>query len=233
MSGQRRARIVALLVASSAGEPLGRGIAAATRAVLGAAHVGLLLTSGGLTTPVDCDDEVGTILDEQQANLGKGPTLAAASSSTPIVATALAQTSTGRAPWPLFSGVAAELGIGSAVALPLRAGAAQLGVLTAYRSTPTPPDDEQFADGLVLADLVTDLLVGELAGTGSDELRAAIDAGFATQSVVHQAAGMLSEQLGITVIEALVRLRAHATTCGLSLTAVGRSIVSGELELER
>jgi hypothetical protein len=232
MTGNRRARIMALLDAAPAASPLPVRIAAATREVLDAEHVGLLLASSGVPLPLDCGDEVGMLLDEQQVSLGDGPSVIARTSATPEAATDLGSPSGARR-WPLFAPVAADRGVGSTVAMPLRAGAARLGVLTAYRSSPAGPDDEQFADALVLSALVTDLLVGEQAGAAAGDLATAVASGLETQSVVHQAAGMLSEQLGISIIEALVRLRAHATAHGLPLTAVGRRIVSGELDLER
>jgi len=232
MTGDRRARVLALLGAAPTATPLPVRIAAVTRTVLDAEYVGLILASTGVLLPLDCGDEIGLLLDEQQVSLGDGPSVIARTSDAPEVATGLG-TPSGSRRWPLFAPVAVERGVGSTVALPLRAGAARLGVLTAYRVSPAGPDDEQFADALVLSTLVTDLLVGEQAGAAAGDLATAVASGLETQSVVHQAAGMLSEQLGISIIEALVRLRAHAATHGLPLTAVGRRIVSGELDLER
>lgn len=232
MTGDRRARIIALLEVVPATVALPARIAAATRSVLDAEHVGLVLASDGVLIPLDLGDQPGMVLDEQQVSLGDGPLLAALEAAAPTVATDLLSPRTQHR-WPLFAPLAAELGIGSVIAVPLRAGAARLGVLSAYRTSPAGPSDDQFADALVLGALATDLLVIEQAGAGPDELAAVIASGVEAQSVVHQAAGMLSERLGISIVEALVRLRAHATAQGLPLTAVGRRIVTGELDLER
>jgi hypothetical protein len=52
------------------------------------------------------------------------------------------------------------------------------------------------------------------------------------QLVVHQAAGMVSVQLGISVAEALVRLRAHAFRHDRLLGDVANEVVARRLRLE-
>jgi hypothetical protein len=49
--------------------------------------------------------------------------------------------------------------------------------------------------------------------------------------VVHQAAGMVSVQLGIGVTEALVRLRGHAFLTDRSIDDVSRDVVDRRLRL--
>lgn len=232
MSTERWARVAALLAPTAEGVPLGVRLAGATRTLLDASHVGLLIVSDGILTPIDGGDETGALLDEQQFGLGDGPTLQAANASIPVLASDLLRAGT-PARWPLFGPVAAGFGVGSVIALPLGSGAARLGVLTAYRPSPAEPDGDQLTDAIVLATLATDLLLAAQAGAPDEGLADVVARGLATQSVIHQAAGMLSEQLGVNIIEALVRLRAHATAVGLPLATVGRSIVSGELVLER
>lgn len=230
VAGERQDRIVRLLapnVASTSSR-----IASATRVVLEATHVGMFVATDEILTPLDCCDDVGALLDEQQFSLGDGPTLVAAGAVSPVLATELDHAH-GQSRWPLFAPLAAGLDVRSAVALPLRTGVSCLGVLTAYRPQGDCPDAEQYADALVLATLATDLLVAEQAGVGEGALPPIVAAGLRNQSVVHQAAGMLSEQLGVSIVEALVRLRYHAVATDLPLAVVGRSIVAGELVLER
>lgn len=232
MTGERLERLLALLVPTpGSGSPSTR-VAAATRVLFTARHVGLVLTSGGILTPLDVGDQPGALHDEQQFSLGDGPTLEATGASGPVIAVDLTHPR-GRRRWPLFAPVASGFGVASAVALPLRVGAARLGVLTAYRSQPNGPYDTQFADGIELATIATELLLSEQAGLGEDQLAGEFASGLQSQSVVHQAAGMVSEQLAISVIEALARLRAHAVATGQPLAALSRSIVAGEQALER
>ncbi|MGB0094384.1 MAG: ANTAR domain-containing protein [Solirubrobacteraceae bacterium] len=49
---------------------------------------------------------------------------------------------------------------------------------------------------------------------------------------VHQATGMISVQLGVSMDEAFVRLRAHAFAAGRSLKAVAGDVVARRLRLE-
>lgn len=52
-------------------------------------------------------------------------------------------------------------------------------------------------------------------------------------AVVHQAAGMVSAQLDITLADALVKLRAHAFSRERPLTDVATDIVARSLRLDR
>lgn len=232
MTPDRRMAIAHLLTATRSSVPLGIRLASATRSVLAAEFVGLTITSDGILTPVELADDTGLLLDEQQFNLGDGPTFAAAHATAPVVAADLDDPPDPGA-WPLFRPVATAVGVRSIVALPLAAGTARLGVLTAYRPLPGAPDAAQFADALVLAELTTELLLVEQAGAGEEAVTGSVAEGLERHAAVHQAAGMLSEQLNISIVEALVRLRAHAAAVGQPLHLVGRSILSGELKLER
>jgi AmiR/NasT family two-component response regulator len=48
---------------------------------------------------------------------------------------------------------------------------------------------------------------------------------------IDQATGMLTEQLGVSITDAFVRLRAYAYTCDLQLADVARDIVARRLRL--
>jgi hypothetical protein len=88
--------------------------------------------------------------------------------------------------------------------------------------------DNQHADALVMADVIarTILEFQDHAEPGAiaDELNADI------HTVVHQAAGMVSIQLDITVGDALARLRAHAFGVDTSITEVSHDVVSRRLD---
>ena len=49
---------------------------------------------------------------------------------------------------------------------------------------------------------------------------------------VHQASGMVSKQLEITITDALVRLRAHAYARGRPINDVARDVVRRQLRIE-
>jgi len=50
--------------------------------------------------------------------------------------------------------------------------------------------------------------------------------------VVHQASGMVSAQAGISVSDALVRLRAHAFATGALLVDVAKDVVARRLRFD-
>jgi hypothetical protein len=124
--------------------------------------------------------------------------------------------------WPVFASAAAEAGAGAVFALPLQIGAISPGVLDLYRGEPGALDGEALADALAFADTATLLLLGgptEGPEGGLGAYRAQID----------QATGMLTEQLGVGIEEAFVRLRAHAYARGRRLADLAADVVAGRL----
>jgi hypothetical protein len=95
-------------------------------------------------------------------------------------------------------------------------------VLGLYRDRPGPLSSFQLGDALVFADTATMLLLDAQDGPASlTSYRAEID----------QATGMLTEQLGVTITDAFVRLRAYAYANDIQLADVARDIVARRLRL--
>ena len=67
------------------------------------------------------------------------------------------------------------------------------------------------------------------AGAPPGELAAEFEAGSDFRFVVHQAAGMVSAQLAVTIAEALIRLRAYAFTNNCQLSEVSAEVVTRRL----
>jgi hypothetical protein len=135
--------------------------------------------------------------------------------------------------WPVFAPAACQAGAAAIFAFPLQVGAIRAGVMGLYREEPGSLSAFQLGDALVFADTATLLLLdaqgqapgdlGPQAGQPADLalLRAEID----------QATGMLTEQLGVGIADAFVRLRAYAYVNDLRLTDVARDIVARRLRL--
>jgi hypothetical protein len=87
-------------------------------------------------------------------------------------------------------------------------GGVRLGALNLYRDEPGPMTDDQYADSLVLAGLAGHAVLAMQAHASPGGLAAELEEGSNFRFVVYQASGMLAVQLGISVAEALVRLRA-------------------------
>ena len=105
-------------------------------------------------------------------------------------------------------------------AFPLRIGAIRLGAMEIYRVEPGPLVPGGIADALGLAEAVTALMLRVPLGAGAFVLRAA----------VHQATGMVAVQLGTTLAEALVRLRAYSFGIDRSINDVASDVVARRLD---
>ena len=76
-------------------------------------------------------------------------------------------------------------------------------------------------------------LLQQQAGASPVDLADAFSPGVDHQSQIQFAAGMVSEQLGVSIVEALVRLRARAYAQERSLNSVARSVINRELTFEK
>jgi hypothetical protein len=180
-------------------------------------------------------DELSELLAELQLTLGEGPSLDASVSGGPVLASDLAAAEwPGR--WPGFAPAARQAGAAAVFVLPLQMGAIRVGMLGLYRDRPGPLSTFQLGDALVLADTATLLLLdaqdqadGGTAGTGPGGQPADLAL---HRAEIDQATGMLTEQLGTTIADAFVRLRAYAYARDLRLLDVAHDIVSRRLRLQ-
>jgi hypothetical protein len=135
--------------------------------------------------------------------------------------------------WPAFSPLVIEAGGRAVFAFPLRLGAVRLGALDLYRDRSGRLTDDQHADALVLADVVTEAVLLMPSAAPAGLLAAALAEGADLHPVVHQATGMVAAQLGASVGEALVRLKAFAFGNGRALDDVSKDVLAGTLRFDR
>jgi hypothetical protein len=131
--------------------------------------------------------------------------------------------------WPAFSGQAIEGGARAVFGFPLQVGSVRLGALNLYRDEPGPLTDDQHADALVLAGVAAQSVLVLQASAQPGALAAELEAGADFHYTVHQASGMVSVQLGASIGQALIRLRAYAFSNGFPLTEVAESVLSRTL----
>ena len=180
-------------------------------------------------------DEVGRQLADLQLTLGEGPLFDAAGSSGPVLASDLADGESGSR-WPMFAPAASMAGAAAVFAFPLVVGAIRAGVLGLYRDRSGPLSDFQLGDALVFADTATMLLLdgqdGAQRANGAGNGPGGQPEGLASyRAEIDQATGMLTEQLGVSVTDAFVRLRAYAYANDIQLADVARDIVARRLRL--
>lgn len=193
---------------------------------LGTGPTGLVLAWG--------EETVSAELEDLQFTLGQGPGLDAAAGA-PVLVAELADAA---ARWPVFVPAAAALGVRALFALPLRIGAINVGALQAHRATPGPLNADALTDAFTLADAVTLLLLHRRATTANAD--GAADGGpqpawaqpATYRPQVHQATGMISVQLGVSLAEALVRLRAYAYADGRLIAEVASDVVARRLRFD-
>ena len=109
---------------------------------------------------------------------------------------------------------------------PMRVGAIRMGALNLYRDRAGPLDDEQYADGVMLAGVAARAVLTMQADAVPGLLAAELEAGADFHFVVHQASGMISAQLDVTLGEALVRMRAFAFSQNRPLASVAEDVVA-------
>ena len=106
-----------------------------------------------------------------------------------------------------------------------------------YRERPGSLSTFQLGDALVFADTAT-LLLLESQGQAAAQVDAGSGPGGQPSGLalhraeIDQATGMLTEQLGVGIAEAFIRLRAYAYVNDLRLTDVARDIVARRLRLQ-
>lgn len=196
------------------------------------AAVSLHTEAGGLGVAAASGPLARTV-DTLQATLGEGPTIDASAAGHPVLVPDLATVPAGR--WPAFGPAAQTRGVAALFAFPLRVGAARLGTLSLHRCTPGALDGRQTALALAFSALAVEALLDAQAGhadagTGTGE--GSPDDLLDGQYVVYQAQGMTMVDLGVSLADALVRLRARAFADGRPLHEVARDVVDGRLRLE-
>jgi hypothetical protein len=169
------------------------------------------------------------LIEDLQYTLGEGPCVDAHQQDRVVAEPDLADPVKRR--WPAFSPPVLEAGVRAVFGFPLAVGRARLGALNLYRDAAGPLTAEQHADALVMAGVVArwvlEAQAGAPFGTVAEELEVSADFHFA----VHNAAGIVSVQEGISVTEALIRLRAYAFSNDRPVDDVAQDVIARALRL--
>ena len=229
--GGRRERILSLLVGHSDGGFGTKRLCLVCAEATGTSGAGIMLMSRDVAYGSLCTtNKMSDIIEQLQYALGEGPCIDAYHQDRPVLEPDLVRPSTPR--WLAFSPPAIEAGVRAVFGFPLQVGAARLGSLNLCRDRPGPLSDDQHADALVMADVAAQAVLVLQAGAPSEELASALGEGADFHYVVHQAAGMVSSQLEVSVGHALVRLRAYAFSNDRPLTEVAKDVVAGRLRFD-
>jgi hypothetical protein len=189
-----------------------------------------LMVDGELRGTAGVSDSGIAVVQELQLTLGEGPCVDAWTSRAPVLEANLADPASVR--WPAFAQAGIDAGVLAVFAFPLHLGAIRMGVLVLYRDYPGMLCADEMAYGLVLADVATHVLLALQAGAPTNVLHEVLASEPSHWAEVHQATGMVSVQLGVSLDEAFVRLRAHAFAEGLPLRTIARETVTRRRRLE-
>lgn len=170
-------------------------------------------------------------LEEAQFDAGEGPTQGAFTARRPVLVGDLA--GDGLLRWPGWARVALNAGVCAVYAFPLHVGATSFGVLTLYVDGTPKLDTAGLQTALIFAEIATEIVLDGSAPGEDHEVQRDIDAALDTHAQVFQAQGMLMVALGVSLPEALARMRAHAWATEQDLTTLAGDIVAGRVTLPR
>ncbi len=229
VAGERTARVWMWIAAAHEGDaPV--SLAALCRAaagLLGVDGASVTAVSGpAVSEPLSATNELSARLEELLLTTGEGPGAEDFMFGSPVLIPDLAPV-TER--WPGFAPAAVSAGARALFAFPLQAGAIRAGVLSLYRAQPGPLTLQQLADALVFADIALQLLLDASAGISGAAGYRPLDGLSDSRAEVYQATGMISVQLGVSLEEAFVRLRAHAFAADTPLHSIAGDVVSRTL----
>ncbi|SFA76037.1 ANTAR domain-containing protein [Amycolatopsis marina] len=166
------------------------------------------------------------LLEDLQRTVGEGPGHAARDTRGPVLVPDL---SINLARWPGYTPGAQAAGAAAVFSFPLQVGAVSLGLLDLHRTSAGSLGRDQLGDVLLLAEIATHAALDDLGSVAAMDMARLSD----IHAVVHQATGIVSVQLTVSMREALVRIRAHAYANQLPLNEVARQIVDKRLRLTR
>ena len=184
---------------------------------------------GGHRSTVAATDVIAARWDEIELEVGAGPlrdtVVTATAQVIPDVRAGVLN--------PLLASHFDDLGVRAVFAFPLNLGSATVGVAGLYTTTPGELTAEDLRTAIQLARSVTVPAVrAALRLAAHDDANDSRDATDTRQTPelrreVHQATGMISAQLDVTMTEAFARLRAHAVASERSIMAIAADVVGG------
>jgi len=173
---------------------------------------------------------LGESLAAAELALGEGPGHQVMLQRTPVFADQLI-TGPSEA-WPMFALEATQLEIEAVFAFPLHLGSIAVGALVVCRRRPGKLTAPELIELSTLASLATSALLLMQSGLVEGELFDLLEAGNPSQLRIHQATGMVAEQLSVPMSDALAVMRGHALTRGIPLVQVAEEVISRKIRMD-
>jgi hypothetical protein len=223
-TGRLLARLAVFVATNATSSPLTARLCTGCQQLLGAdsASITVEIMPANRVTVGSTDDVAATFEDLQEVT-GEGPSLDAYTTGEAVI-TPLGQAAMDR--WPLFVTAAREVAPDLTVyALPMRPGAATLGVVSLLRAPPG-----KLSEGLSSAQFLADAIGAALLRDPLSTAEYDMAGPWSHRTVIHQATGMVIAQLGVAAEDAIALLKAHAYAHGASLADVAGEVVDRALD---
>jgi len=179
------------------------------------------MTSTGTGVAMYATDAISSAIEDLQLTLGEGPCIDAAASGSPVLVADLSDPAEGLGGrWRFFQDEASRIGVRAVFAFPIRIGAISLGTLDLFRLSSGPLGDRELTRALLAVDALAAAMLDFDTYQHGDDL-------LSPRMVVHQAAGIAMVQLGTSIEQAMLRLRATAYAEGVSINTLAADLVSG------
>lgn len=207
-------------------------VARCVAAELGVSGAGVSIASPWGSRAIVCaTDARAQQVEELQFTLGVGPCIDAVTSGAAVLVPDIQDPSElDREHWPGFLEALEQAGVRALFAVPLRIGAIRVGALDMHRTSPGWMSAAELRHAFVAADFITcALLDASVPEAASAELPWP---GLTSGMHVHQATGMVQEQLGVDITTALLTLRARAFTEARGVTHVAKEVVERRLRFD-
>ncbi len=198
-----------------------------------------VLGSDGMQLSAVASDQAHDEVEELQFIMGEGPCLDAFHSGHPVLVPDLGLAAATR--WPGYAPAALGHGVRAVFAFPLHVGVVHLGALDVYRDHTGPLSTQAITVATTFAEVAMHTLLEAqtaTSGPGTNDTEPAggrrdppIPDTIEPRLELYQAQGMVMMQLGVTLGQAMARLRAHAYAHDLPLNAVAADVVSRRLTL--
>lgn len=210
--------------------PAARRFCETSAEILGVTGVGVTLLHGAhLFGQVGASDEIAVGLEWAEFALGEGPRALAAASGRAVLDPDMVDA---QCRYPLFAVAARTLGAHAIFTLPICSVSTVIGTLSLYNAAPGDLSSDQLLHGSMLAETARQVIVAAMSTCRSGEVPDELAHVGEDRYVVHQATGMISAQLQVSMPDALEALRARAWAAGESLARVSAAVIERRLRLD-
>jgi transcriptional regulator with GAF, ATPase, and Fis domain len=201
----------------------------AVGAVPGANGAGVTMLESGQADTIVASATFVRDVDSIQYRLGEGPCISAAATARTTGSAALGEDEA----WPTFGPQAAQLGIHSALSLPLILNGEVIGALNVYAHTRDAFDESSRRIGELFAGPAAVAIHNARVLGQAQRTAAQLESAMVTRSTIDHAVGIVMSRSGISADEAFVRLRIMSQHEHIKLAAIAKRLVEDAVRRTR